>query len=205
MPELAKDSVALFSYLLPGFLSAWVLYGLTSDPKPSQFERVIQALIFSFAVYALHPFVEAALLGLGSHLGAVRVWDDAASNGAKAAIAVTLGLLLAWYTNTDVIHKWFRRRGFTTRTSYPSEWFGVFSNVVTYVVLQLNDGRRIYGWPKEWPNEPDKGHFYMMQACWIAEDGAQTELSDVHGVLIASKDVKWVEFVGKPLKDSDGT
>lgn len=204
MPELAKDSVALFSYLLPGFLSAWVLYGLTSDPKPSQFERVIQALIFTFAVHALLPFTEAFLLFVGRSVGSFRPWDAAAINVTKAAIALLLGFLLAWYTNTDGIHRWLRERGITTRTSYPSEWFGIFSNVVTYVVLHFNDGRRLYGWPKEWPNEADKGHFFIMQACWIGDDGQQTELPDVHGLLIPVKEVKWVEFVGKPMEKTDG-
>ena len=205
MPDLATDSVALFSYLLPGFLAAWVLYGLTSDPKPSQFERVIQALIFTFAVHAILPLVESSLLVAGRTVGSIRPWDDASSNIAKAAIAILLGLLLAWYTNTDAVHKWFRRRGMTTRTSYPSEWFGVFSTAVSYVVLHFNDGRRLFGCPKEWPNEPDKGHFFIMQACWIAEDGTQTDLPDVHGLLVPSKEVKWVEFVGKPLEQKDGT
>lgn len=205
MPELSKEAVALFSYLLPGFLAAWALYGLTSDPKPSQFERVIQALILTFAVHVTIPFVESALTFIGESTAALRPWDDVANNFAKATVALILGLLLAIYTNTDSVHKWFRGKGITTRTSYPSEWFGVFSTVVTYVVLHLNDGRRLYGWPKEWPNEPDKGHFFVMQACWISDDGTQTDLPDVHGILMPSKEVRWVEFVGKPIGDDNGT
>lgn len=60
MPELAKDTVALFAYLLPGFVTAWVIYGLTSQTKPSQFERVVQALIFTFIIQASMPIVEWA-------------------------------------------------------------------------------------------------------------------------------------------------
>jgi len=39
--EITKDFIILVTYLLPGFLAAWVFYGLTSPPKPSQFERVV--------------------------------------------------------------------------------------------------------------------------------------------------------------------
>ncbi|PZQ02460.1 MAG: hypothetical protein DI587_03250 [Variovorax paradoxus] len=203
MPELAKDAVALFAYLLPGFLSAWVLYGLTSTPKPSQFERVVEALIFTFVVHVLALATESALTFIGARWKVLGPWNDTAANIVRACFALLLGFLLALYTNTDRIHAWFRLRGITTRTSFPSEWFSVLSRQVTYVVLHLEDGRRLYGWPKEWPNEPSKGHFYIMQPCWIAEDGAQTELSTVDGVLMPAVAVKWVEFMRKEGSTDD--
>ena len=61
MSELTTDVVSLLQYLLPGFLVAWVLYGLTPHQKPSQFERVVQALIFTLAVRVL-VFVERIVL-----------------------------------------------------------------------------------------------------------------------------------------------
>ncbi len=33
--------------LLPGFVAAWIFYGLTAPPRQSPFERVVQALIFT--------------------------------------------------------------------------------------------------------------------------------------------------------------
>jgi Family of unknown function (DUF6338) len=143
MPELAKDTVTLFGYLLPGFLAAWILYGLTSNPKPSQFERVVQALILTFLVHAALPIVEYLLIACGKVVVTVRPWDEYAIQSTKLCVAIFLGVVLAYYTNTDSIHSWLRDRGFTTRTSYPSEWFGVFSQQVSYVVLQLQDGRRL--------------------------------------------------------------
>lgn len=203
MPELTKESIALFGYLLPGFLAAWVLYGLTSDPKPSQFERVVQALIFTFLVHALLPPLQWTLQWIGSHLGALRPWDDISRDIARLSLALFLGIVLVVYTNTDALHSWLRERGLTTRTAYPSEWFSVFSRTVTYVILHLQDERRLYGWPKEWPNEPDKGHFYIMFPSWINDDGTQLELPGVQGLLVLSKDVKWVEFVGQPQEESN--
>ena len=195
MPELSKEAVTLFGYLLPGFLAAWVLYGLTSDLKPSQFERVIQALILTFLVHAALPIVEYTLLVVGRVAEPLRPWDEYSIQFAKLCIAVFLGIALAYYTNTDSIHGWLRTRGFTTRTSYPSEWFGVFSQRVAYVVLQLQDGRRLYGWPKEWPADAGVGHFFIMQPSWIKDDGTSVELPTTEGILINAKDVKWVEFL----------
>lgn len=203
MPELAKESIALFAYLLPGFLAAWVLYGFTSDPKPSQFERVIQALIFTFLVHAILPVIRFSLEYAGQELFVVRPWDSVAEELVKVLLAFTLGATLAFYTNNDAIHEWLRSKGLTTRTSFPSEWFGVFSRTVTFVVLHLNDDRRLFGWPKEWPNESDKGHFYIMDPSWILEGGNQLDLLEVEGILIAAKDVKWVEFISQTKDQSN--
>ena len=49
-----QDVVSLLYFLLPGFLAAWVSYGLTAHPKREAFERVIQALIFTVIVRALN-------------------------------------------------------------------------------------------------------------------------------------------------------
>lgn len=46
MDSLFNNATTLLTFLLPGFLSAWVFYGLTSHPKPPQFERTAEALVF---------------------------------------------------------------------------------------------------------------------------------------------------------------
>lgn len=125
----------------------------------------------------------------------IRPWDSAAEGLISLVLALVFGVALAHFTNTDSIHKRLRKIGFTTRTSHPSEWYCVLSEKVTFVVLHLVDGRRLFGWPKEWPVEPDKGQFYIMVPCWIKEDGSQIDLPELDGVLIGVKDVRWVEFL----------
>lgn len=199
--ELPQDVVLVLTYLLPGFLSAWIYYGLTSHPKPSQFERTVQALIFTFIVQLIVPLVAWFLIAAGRFVS-FREWDKASEVLASGIVAIALGALLAWATNSDTIHKWLRQRGFTTRTSHPSEWFCVFSQNVTFVVLHFCDGRRLYGWPKEWPIQPDSGQFYVMLPSWIGIDGAEIALTGVDGVLVNARDVQWVEFV-KNVGDAD--
>ena len=192
--ELATDILSLLTYLLPGFAAAWVFYGLTSHPKPSQFERIVQALIFTFIVQTLiHPF-RWLLQRIGSVLP-IRPWDASAEALTLLVLAIVFGATLAYVTNTDSAHKWLRRIGFTTRTSHPSEWYSVLSEKVTFVVLHLRDGRRLYGWPKEWPVEADKGQFYIMVPSWIQDDGSQIDLPELDGILVGVQDVRWVEFI----------
>jgi len=197
MPDqLTKEFVLLLTYLLPGFLAAWVFYGLTSHPKPSQFERVVQALVFTLIIQTFLPVAHWILVGIGK-VYYICSWDQTSKGLTSLILAIGLGVILAYFTNTDFVHKWFRKIGFTTRTSHPSEWYCVLSEKVTFVVLHLKDGRRLYGWPKEWPVESDKGQFYIMLPSWISDDGKQIDLPQLDGVLISANDVRWVEFLAE--------
>ena len=74
MPEISKEAVALLTYLLPGFLVAWLFYSFTSYPKPPQPERIIQALIFTLLVSAL-VIAEKLLLLFAGKWYSLGVWD----------------------------------------------------------------------------------------------------------------------------------
>lgn len=197
MPELSKDVVALLQYLLPGFLVAWVFYGLTSHQKPSQFERVLQALVFTLAVRVL-VFGERFVLEYIGEWKALRPWDADADLACSMLSAITLGAMMAHTINTDRFHKILRDQGLSTRSAHPSEWCGTLSEHARYVVLNLNDNRRLYGWPKVWPSDSEKGHFFVTSPSWIDANGNDHPLEAIEGLLINVADVKWVEFLNQP-------
>ncbi|SUP44184.1 Uncharacterised protein [Vibrio furnissii] len=62
MENLTNDIITLLQYLLPGFVAAWMFYSLTSYPKPSQFERVVQALIFTIFIQAIVVVIEYGIV-----------------------------------------------------------------------------------------------------------------------------------------------
>ncbi|MEW7992295.1 MAG: DUF6338 family protein [Candidatus Thiodiazotropha sp.] len=194
MEIISEKILSFFAILFPGFLAAWIFYGLTSHHKPSQFERTVQALVFTFIIQVFLPIIKWALLIVGGFISLV-AWNAASENIAAVIMAIALGFLLAFFTNNDKFHKLLREYGFTTRTSHPSEWFYVLSEKVTFIILHLKDGRRLYGWPKEWPIERERGQFYIMLPSWIQEDGTQLELPTLDGILIDAHDVQWVEFI----------
>lgn len=197
MPELAKETVALLSFLLPGFIVAWAIYGLTSYPKPSQFERVIQALIFTLIVRAVVFLEQGFLEWIGRCCFVLRPWDAAAElfTSLGSAVLVSLGFVCA--INKDALHRVLRRVGVSSRDAYPSEWVTAFTACPRYVVLHLTDGRRLYGWPRVWPSDPRQGHFLVKFAAWIQESDP-VELAGVEGVLIAARLVHHVEFMEVP-------
>ena len=179
---------------LPGFVTAWVFYAFTSYPKPSQFERVIQALIFTLII----QFSILSISNIVSFVVEEKISIKIGSNENLAwsvAFAISLGLLFSYFANNDKFHKILRWAKITKETSYSSEWFSAFSDNITYTVLHLDDGRRIYGWPIEWPTEPNAGHFLLEQAVWLTDDNKEIETSGVESILVDAKNVKFVEFM----------
>jgi len=193
MVDISSELVTLLKYLLPGFLAAWVFYGFTAHEKSSQFERVVQAVIFTLIVQSILALL--TLTGLTEDLKT----NTSAQDFLSVVIAIFIGFIFALFANRDWLHAVLRKIGFTKQTAYPSEWFGTFNKYDGYIVLHLNDGRRIYGWPKEWPPSHDQGHFYIVEVSWLEGETEEHYLGDkgVQGILIAAHEVRWVEFMKK--------
>ena len=202
MENFTNDFIALLQYLLPGFIAAWVFYSFTSFPKPSQFERVVQALIFTIFVQALVYIIKKVYLLMSTKWATV-VWNTNSEVIWSISSAILLGILFSYFANNDKIHKKLRDWKITRETSYPSEWFGAFLQNVTYVVLHLDGERRLYGWIKEWPSEPEKGHFVLVQASWL-EDDNQLPITGVDSIMVDAKEVKMVEFMEKSWEVENG-
>ena len=164
--------------------------------KPSQFERVVQALIYSFIIGALVVIVEKVALFSGRHTFVVGVWDKASEIVTSGIIAIGLGLILVFYSTNDAFFRIAHGLRLTSRTAFPSEWYGAFAaRPVRYVVLHLKGDRRLYGYPEEWPTEPTKGHFRLRDAAWITKEQSYVFLDGDEWILIPVDQVEMVEFL----------
>jgi len=194
---VSQQIISLLQYLLPGFLAAWVFYGLTSYAKPSNFERVIQALIFTL-------FIQVTV-HVGDYFLPEHGWVEKAL---PFFVAIVWGITFTVFANNDWLHKPLRRaRFFTTQTSYQSEWVQSFEGYdVGYIVLHLKDGRRLIGWPEIWPANPDKGHLLLEDAAWVQGEGDADvkviELEGVRGILVDAGHVSMIEFISQPQEES---
>lgn len=204
MGETSKDVLALLTQLMPGFLTAWVVYGLTTYTKPPQFERVVQALIYSFLVNGLVAILEVVLLFVGKTIK-LGIWDKSSEVIASAMIALLLGILLSFYMRNDAFFKFARRLKLTTRTPFPSEWYGAFAVKPRYLVLHLSGDRRISGYPIEWPTEPTVGHFRLTDAAWLDDENTETPLDGDQSILIEAKQVEMVELLKDEKERTDAT
>ena len=179
---MSKELIDALTVLVPGFLAAAVYYSLTSRPKPKMFERVVQALMFTVIVLA----IAAPLAAKFEFDLSLRIGGRSSENDFGAAVllgvAVLVGGIAAIVANTDAIHwvcRWLR---ITNESSHPTEWYSSFysRNDNEFVVLHLANGRRLYGWPAEWPNSPDKGHFRIEDGQWLDQDNKPLVGRQVH-------------------------
>ncbi|MEM7210212.1 MAG: DUF6338 family protein [Pseudomonadota bacterium] len=194
MDWTSNEILTVLRFLLPGFVSAWIFHSLTSHPRRSEFERIVQALIFTTIVQALtftSIYSISVVKNQPLYLSSVEL-----ANVVSLLIAVVFGLFAARFSNNDKLHSLLRKLNFTKETSYPSEWFGVFSQQKTYVVLHLTGERRLYGWPEEWPSDPNVGYFSMAESEWLTDSGS-IPLEGVENVLIPAQEVTFVEFMTK--------
>src|SRR3546814_324120 len=155
MQSLSNDVIALLQYLLPGFVTAWVLFGLTSHERPSQFERIIQALIYSMLVSIMVIYTKHWALFIGRWVQIGR-WSNEVEVFWSIYYALVMGVGLSFLINEDRIHSILRRLGLSRRSSHPSNWHDALSREPSYIVLHLKDERRLYGWPLLWPSKHQK-------------------------------------------------
>lgn len=141
MESLSSELFNILKFLLPGFLSAWVFHAFTSYPKPSQFERIVQALIFTVFALALTFVIKSSLLYLGKKWSPWGTWTANVELTWAYISAIIIGLAFSVAANTDKFHALLRWCKITKQTSYHCEWFGAFhAREEQWVVLHLNDG-----------------------------------------------------------------
>ena len=119
MSWASSEVVSVLTFLLPGFVAAAVFYSLTSHPKPSAFDRVVQALIFTVVGQAIMALFFALGSSAKTDMQWLRNWEPALS----VLIAVVLGLVASYASNRDTVHRILRHLGVTKETSYSSEWY----------------------------------------------------------------------------------
>jgi len=190
------------NFLVPGFVATFLFYyPLTSFPKKSAFEMIVMALICTTFINIITvPWYW--LVGMAKARWVSFAWLELFGREAWSFLfSVPIGLLLAYWQNNDSLYKLFRKFKITQKSSYPSEWYGTFTETVFYVVLHLNDGRRIMGWPREWPTHPKNGHFVLEDASWLKKS-KETPLDRVTKILIDAANVSMVEFL-KPSPQGD--
>ena len=78
--------------------------------------------------------------------------------------------------------------------------------ILTLCILHLKDGRRLYGWPREWPSRPERGHFRIIEAEWLIEgenDSTSEEIPEISAIVVSVEDVAMVEFIKVEQADEE--
>jgi len=197
--SFSTDALAVTYQLLPGFLAAWVFYGLTGYEPRSPFERAVEALVFTVIVQAAVVLVGMSLTAIPLDWGP---WNDEVRLCWSVVLGFAIGLASAAASNHDWPHAWLRWCRLTPNTSLPSEWYQAFSDPRLRdldVILHLDDERRLLGKPVAWPTSPETGHIVLHRPVRLLKpesDRARIELLErVRAILVPVRSVTLVEFV----------
>lgn len=188
----SSEFVAAITFLLPGFVAAWVFYGLTAHPRRDHFERLIQAVIFTGIVHALTYGVQWSL-GKATAFATWGAWTIEVATCWSIVNALVVGVVVSVLANYGWLHRLLQILYITKRTSYPSEWFSAFNGNRRWIVLHLEGERRMHGWPEEWPDSGDSGHFVMCNASWMLDNNELVPIHAADQLVIPVGSVKMVE------------
>jgi hypothetical protein len=191
----SSDLFNLFMKLLPGFLAAAAFHALTPYPKRDVFERVVAALIFTLFAQLVVTAIRSICIWIGAIGLSLGAWSVEVELAWGAAAGLTMGVTWAHVVNNGLTHGVLRKLGTTKKTSLPTQWFSAFAQRERYIILQFKDGRRLMGWPLEWPDEPESGHFILERPSWVLDDGTKAAMHQIEVFLISAKDVEAVEFL----------
>ena len=175
-------------------MAATVFYSFTAYSKPNEFGQVVQALVFTMVGQVIASSIQL----LATALGAQEPWHASLEIIVPTLSAVVVALIAAYLSNKDLTHKAFRLIGLTRETANPA-WYSSFANNDDcYVVLHLKDGRRLYGWPEDWPSHPAQGHFRITAASWLDDDNPASQPENrrtIYAIIVNVSDVETVEFI----------
>lgn len=206
METLKPEIVALLQYLVPGFVAMMVYRKLIASPHPEAFRSTVDAMVFTGIIQFIVAGERWAAISIGRAFS-FGEWTSAGQNTAAFVSAIAVGLIAVRCTSYDsLLFKHLRFLGLTAQASYPNEWFGTFKREEKkWVVLQLLDGRRLFGWPTEWPSSPETGHLRMQRAQWLPStaSGVTIDLPQISSILINVTDVRWVEFIEQMAGDTN--
>lgn len=192
-----KNLFPILLFLLPGFVSVGVIEILCVRKSKDAFERVIEALIFTMLNLAGFLIVRA-LLELYPNIRFDHVEFLTPGNvGLMAFCSLAIGVGLA----AEINHEWIlgvlnNRVHLTRKTAKPSTWNETWTHAQKFVVVHLDDGRRIYGWPTFYSDSPEERALFLEDASWLDDDNKLiNEAAPISVLLDKHSGIKLVEFL----------
>jgi hypothetical protein len=201
--DVSGELIKAIVVLLPGFVCIGVIRSLVVEENRTDVQNVIRALVYSFLIYCLYPFVARLGFlhingnGLDFNLDSLPPHDPIGI-AVVFGLSALLGLLVAAYCQWDG-HKMLRWLKLTSRTARKNIWHDVFVDKQRcYVAVCFKDGRQIFGWPEYYSDDSDEGMIFLTRACWYYDsEGERIEVKIPEpGILIrCPEEIAFIQFV----------
>ena len=203
--QYTYEALNILFLLIPGFISEKILDVLITRKNKDNFTRFIEALIFSFLVYAFTAIIYKwqPLVQINYSDGNT-IYNFSTDNEIifiTLFFSIILPFVLGGLIHNDLHTKFFRFLKITDKTSRISVWQDVFVNEKKYLVITLNDNKRIYGWPMYYSHEKENSHIFLYNPAWIDDNDKYIECN-THGILIKNEDIRFLEFMNESNESS---
>jgi hypothetical protein len=191
-----------FLILLPGFSAAYFVQALATRRSQSDFERVVEALVFSFFIYVCFvPFNQGSLPFHIKHdptgqFDQTVQWEPR-QLGFLALVTVVFSLLAIAYIRHDG-NRLFRTVGLTERTTRNSIWNDILEHEAIDnqpIQVELGDGRNVIGILLYYSDVSEEGSLYLTQAAWVDSEGATVPIPGPGILLTRSSGIRCVSLL----------
>jgi hypothetical protein len=195
-------ALQVFLILLPGFSAAYVVQALATRRTQSDFERVVEALVFSFVIYVCYiPLNNGKLPFHIEHDPTGKIEDTVLWEPAQlawlAAVTAAFALIAVAYIRFDG-NRIFRAVGLTERTTRNSIWNDILEREAIDnqpIQVELADGRNILGVLLYYSDVSEDGSLYLTQASWVDANGQTVPIPGPGILLTKSSGVRCVSLL----------
>ena len=193
------QALQILIFLIPGFISAIILDALVVRMEKKELGKIIEALIFSMIIYTIYSSISGSgksPISLSKIEESTTLVYDSKSFLWLALLSLFIPLLLSFFITNDLHMKLARKLRITRKTARASVWFDVFSDLDKHIIINFENGRRIYGWPMYHSTKPENPYIFLFNPAWIQED----EFVDlnIEGILITPEQkIESIEFLKK--------
>ena len=195
-------ALQLLLILLPGFSAAYIVQALATRRSQSDFERVIEALVFSFIIYVCYvplnsgrlPFhLQSDPTGKGND---TVLWDPA-QLAWLAAVTAVFSLVAVAYVRFDAnrLFRWIRLSERTTRNSI---WNDIFESEAIDgqpVQVEMGDGLSVLGNLLYYSDAADDASVYLTEASWVDAEGNTTSIPGPGILLTKSSGIRSISLL----------
>ena len=201
-----EQAFALIVFLLPGFISMTVLDMLAPAKKKDSLQKLINALIFSLIIYLLYSLVFEEYPTLitqktDSAFPGYLITLTFKESSLLLIISLLIPILISASIKYDFHMKLLRRLKITDETSRENSWYDIFTDIKTFVIINFDDDRRLYGWPEYFSESAVNRILFLTHAAWIDNENNLIRL-DNRGVLIPpDAHIQTIEFLHQGEKN----
>jgi len=194
--KITSDTLNIIFFLLPGLISLIFINSCLVKKVINTFDKIILALIFSSInflivnrVFGTWNFI---YLSKKNSFYSLEILNYKISV-CIIVLSILLALIIAYLINKDFHMKVFRKFHITSLTSRESTWIDIFEEKKRYVLVHLNDGRLIQGFPEYYSTSTEEERIYLTDAKWLNDDG--TYINCVSDGILINGNIDMLEFL----------